>query len=199
MVASFVSPQFHMQVHPLRAQPGDSPIEIHLQRGLTGCIAVCLSYNMAPGVVTQVVQGISALASVWLIKSIVDAEKEKTVTRFSQCPTCNGSRRVPCMCTRWSDNDVGCNTCAGSGMMRCNSCGGSGTGRPIPVEIRASNPPRNPWLCQMSLLLRNSKTRWHKSHFVVWEFQSAFAAFLSHPYQNNSVENENENLNLAQI
>nr|PNR35921.1 hypothetical protein PHYPA_021771 [Physcomitrium patens] len=144
MVASFVSPQFHMQVHPLRAQPGDSPIEIHLQRGLTGCIAVCLSYNMAPGVVTQVVQGISALASVWLIKSIVDAEKEKTVTRFSQCPTCNGSRRVPCMCTRWSDNDVGCNTCAGSGMMRCNSCGGSGTGRPIPVEIRASNPPRNP-------------------------------------------------------
>jgi len=98
---------------------------------------------MSPGVVTQVVQGLSALAGAWVIKSMMDAEQEKPMGGLSQCPTCNGSRRVPCMCTRWSDHDVGCSTCEGSGMMRCKSCGGSGTGRPIPVQIRASNPPRN--------------------------------------------------------
>ncbi|KAL3683311.1 hypothetical protein R1sor_001333 [Riccia sorocarpa] len=30
---------------------------------------------------------------------------------------------------------------AGGGQMRCNSCGGSGTGRPLPVQIQASNIP----------------------------------------------------------
>jgi len=96
---------------------------------------------MSPGVVTQVVQGVSALAGAWMIKSIIDADQERSVPRgFSQCPTCNGSRRVPCLCTKWSDDDVGCNTCGGTGRMRCSSCGGSGTARPMPAQIRVSKP-----------------------------------------------------------
>lgn len=95
---------------------------------------------MGPGGMVQVVQGASLVASAWLGKSILEAEeKQKPMIGGRQCPTCNGSRRVPCMCTRWSDDDVGCSTCSGSGKMVCNSCGGSGTGRPIPVQIRASN------------------------------------------------------------
>lgn len=114
-------------------------------------------YKMSPGAVTQVVQGLSALAGAWVIKSILDAEQEKPMGGFNQCPTCNGSRRVPCLCTRWSDDDVGCSTCEGSGMMRCNACGGGGTGRPIPVQIRASNPPRNAWFRSYEILWHSMK------------------------------------------
>lgn len=98
---------------------------------------------MSPGVaIQQVAQGLSVLAGAWAIKSILDAtEDQQPMAGGFRCATCNGSRRVPCLCTRWSDNDVGCGTCSGTGMMRCSSCGGSGTGRPIPVQIRASSIP----------------------------------------------------------
>jgi hypothetical protein len=94
---------------------------------------------MSPGVAIQVVQGLGALASAWAIKSIIDAEEQKPMTGGFRCATCNGSRKVPCLCTKWSDNDIGCGTCSGTGMMRCSSCGGTGTGKPLPVQIRASN------------------------------------------------------------
>ncbi len=98
--------------------------------------------NMSPGVAIQVAQGLGVLAGAWAIKSMIDAEDEKPpMAGGFRCSTCNGSRRVPCLCTKWSDNDVGCGTCSGTGMMRCSSCGGSGTGRPIPVQIRASSIP----------------------------------------------------------
>ncbi|KAG0491145.1 hypothetical protein HPP92_008008 [Vanilla planifolia] len=60
-----------------------------------------------------------------------------------RCPTCKGTGRVDCFCSRWSDGDVGCRTCAGSGRRTCSSCGGSGTGRPIPVSlsVRSNHPP----------------------------------------------------------
>ncbi|CAK9225532.1 unnamed protein product [Sphagnum troendelagicum] len=97
---------------------------------------------MSPGVAIQVAQGLGVLAGAWAIKSMIDAEDEKPpMAGGFRCSTCNGSRRVPCLCTKWSDNDVGCGTCSGTGMMRCSSCGGSGTGRPIPVQIRASSIP----------------------------------------------------------
>ncbi|CAK9871756.1 unnamed protein product [Sphagnum tenellum] len=94
---------------------------------------------MSPGVAIQVVQGLGALASAWAIKSIIDAEEQKPMAGGFRCATCNGSRKVPCLCTKWSDNDIGCGTCSGTGMRRCSSCGGTGTGRPLPVQIRASN------------------------------------------------------------
>ncbi|XP_073396685.1 uncharacterized protein [Physcomitrium patens] len=98
---------------------------------------------MSPGVAMQIVQGASLLASAWLVKSVLDAEDQKPMAGGRECATCNGTRRVPCICTKWSDNDIGCKTCNGSGKMICSSCGGSGTGRPIPVQIRASSIPGN--------------------------------------------------------
>ncbi|KAK9787501.1 hypothetical protein WJX73_009239 [Symbiochloris irregularis] len=48
-----------------------------------------------------------------------------------RCATCGGTGKVDCLCTRWSDNDVGCGACAGSGKSTCRSCGGGGTRIPI--------------------------------------------------------------------
>ncbi|KAF7091290.1 hypothetical protein CFC21_093897, partial [Triticum aestivum] len=48
---------------------------------------------------------------------------------------CSGNGREECLCSRWSDGDVGCGTCSGSGRKRCRSCGGSGTGRPLPARL----------------------------------------------------------------
>ena len=39
------------------------------------------------------------------------------------------------MCTRWSDSDVGCGSCAGTGKMACSSCGGGGKGVPIKARV----------------------------------------------------------------
>ncbi|KAF7080618.1 hypothetical protein CFC21_084670 [Triticum aestivum] len=54
-----------------------------------------------------------------------------------RCSTCSGTGREECLCSRWSDGDVGCGTCSGSGRKRCRSCGGSGTGRQLPVRLIA--------------------------------------------------------------
>ncbi|GAQ91619.1 hypothetical protein KFL_008200030 [Klebsormidium nitens] len=88
-----------------------------------------------------VVQGVATaglLAGGVLLKSFLDwEERQREQADYNRCPTCNGRGRVPCFCQRWSDGDVGCSTCAGSGEMQCNSCGGGGTGVPIPIKIRA--------------------------------------------------------------
>ncbi|PHT34520.1 hypothetical protein CQW23_26320 [Capsicum baccatum] len=81
---------------------------------------------MGPIVLTQL--GLSVLAGAALVKSVID---QKTMMgsgtgQFPRCPSCNGTGRVSCMCSRWSDGDVGCRTCAGSGRMACSSCGGTG-------------------------------------------------------------------------
>ncbi|KAM3224688.1 hypothetical protein ACQJBY_057827 [Aegilops geniculata] len=52
-----------------------------------------------------------------------------------RCSTCRGTGREECLCSRWSDGDVGCGTCSGSGRKRCRSCGGSGTGRQLPARL----------------------------------------------------------------
>ncbi|XVF43709.1 hypothetical protein PTKIN_Ptkin02bG0062300 [Pterospermum kingtungense] len=88
---------------------------------------------MGPIVLTQVATGLSVLAGAALVKSVMD--QKPMAGPFQRCPTCNGTGRVTCICSRWSDGDVGCATCAGSGRRACSSCGGSGTGRPLPVQI----------------------------------------------------------------
>ncbi|KAF2286490.1 hypothetical protein GH714_017318 [Hevea brasiliensis] len=90
---------------------------------------------MGPIVLTQLATGLSVLAGAVLVKSVM--EQKPMAGPFQRCSTCNGTGRVTCLCSRWSDGDVGCRTCAGSGRMVCSSCGGSGTGRPIPVRISA--------------------------------------------------------------
>ncbi|XP_074295685.1 uncharacterized protein LOC141623480 [Silene latifolia] len=96
---------------------------------------------MSPTVLTQLATGLSVLAGVALVKQVMD--QQPMAGPFPRCPTCNGSGRVTCFCSRWSDGDVGCNACGGSGRRACSNCGGSGTGRPMPVRIAARPPPTN--------------------------------------------------------
>lgn len=83
----------------------------------------------------QLATGLGVLAGAALVKSIM--EQQPMAGPGARCPSCNGTGRVSCLCSRWSDDDKGCRTCAGSGRMACGSCGGSGTGRPLPVQISA--------------------------------------------------------------
>eukprot|EP01018_Ginkgo_biloba_P013477 Gb_17807 [translate_table: standard] len=96
---------------------------------------------MTPAIMaSQVASGIGMIAGAWMFKSLMEAEEHKAMLGvMPRCPSCNGSKRVPCICKRWSDGDQGCATCDRTGMRRCSSCGGSGTGRAIPVKIRISN------------------------------------------------------------
>ncbi|KAI3452591.1 hypothetical protein Pfo_009255 [Paulownia fortunei] len=96
---------------------------------------------MGPIVLTQLATGLSVLAGAVLVKQVMDQSSMMGSGRGPRCPSCNGAGRVTCFCKRWSDGDMGCRTCAGSGRMACSSCGGTGTGRPIPVRI--SVPPTN--------------------------------------------------------
>ena len=94
-------------------------------------------------VISQVATGVSVLAGAVLVMSLLD-QKKPMAGPFPRCPSCNGSGRVTCLCSRWSDGDSGCRTCSGSGRTFCSSCGGSGTGRPLPVQLsvrRQNNPP----------------------------------------------------------
>ncbi|RWR79981.1 drought-induced protein 1 [Cinnamomum micranthum f. kanehirae] len=92
---------------------------------------------MGPIVVaSQLATGLGVLAGAMLVKTVME-QKPPMAGGWTRCATCNGTGRVSCLCSRWSDGDVGCRTCAGSGRMACNSCGGTGTGRPIPVQISA--------------------------------------------------------------
>lgn len=94
-------------------------------------------------VVSQLATGLSVLAGAMLVKTAMDAKPMAGGGGWPRCPKCNGTGRVACMCSRWSDGDVGCRTCAGSGRMACSSCGGTGTGRPVPVQLsmRPNSPP----------------------------------------------------------
>ncbi|CAL5032522.1 unnamed protein product [Urochloa decumbens] len=60
------------------------------------------------------------------------------------CATCGGTGKVACLCSRWSDGDVGCRPCAGTGHVPCRSCRGSGGGTErralVRVAVRAQRP-----------------------------------------------------------
>ncbi|WOL01381.1 drought-induced protein 1 [Canna indica] len=91
---------------------------------------------------SQLATGLGVIAGAVIVKSVMDAGPPMA-GGWPHCATCNGTGRTACLCSRWSDGDVGCRTCAGSGRMACRSCGGTGTGRPIPaqVTIRSNRPP----------------------------------------------------------
>ncbi|PNW77335.1 hypothetical protein CHLRE_10g432100v5 [Chlamydomonas reinhardtii] len=64
-------------------------------------------------------------------------EQDRLDNRNSQpCPVCGGSGFEECLCSRWSDGDVGCNSCSKTGYMRCRGCGGGGTAVPLMVRAR---------------------------------------------------------------
>lgn len=69
-------------------------------------------------------------------------EQDASYEQREPCPTCGGSGYEACLCTRWSDGDVGCSSCSKTGYMRCRNCGGGGTARPLLVKVRKSEDPR---------------------------------------------------------
>lgn len=76
------------------------------------------------------------LGAWWLSRELtLEQDVSKGDNQGTECPTCDGTGYTECFCTRWSDGDVGCSSCRGSGKMPCNSCGGSGTGRPITANL----------------------------------------------------------------
>ncbi|WOL11417.1 hypothetical protein Cni_G20179 [Canna indica] len=81
--------------------------------------------------VSQLATGLGVLA---IVKSAMD--RPMASGGWPRCTSCNGTGRVTCLCSRWSDGDVGCRSCAGSRRMPCRSCGGSGTGRPLPLQVQ---------------------------------------------------------------
>ncbi|XP_010530545.1 PREDICTED: uncharacterized protein LOC104807129 [Tarenaya hassleriana] len=100
---------------------------------------------MGPVVLSQLATGLSVLAGAAMVKSVMDQKPMSGPGlggSSQRCPTCNGTGLVACLCSRWSDGDVGCGTCAGSGRMGCSSCGGSGTGRPIRVRLSVQRSNR---------------------------------------------------------
>ena len=83
------------------------------------------------------------------------------------CPKCRGSGVVECFCRKWSDNDVGCGTCGGTGKMVCNSCNGGGTAVPIEarVHIQPSRPINDSYLPHRLQHSSDTKGSNHKQHF----------------------------------
>lgn len=51
------------------------------------------------------------------------------------CATCGGRGVEACACTRWSDGDAGCSTCAHTGWAPCRHCRGGGNAVPIRVTL----------------------------------------------------------------
>ncbi|KAJ4756056.1 Chaperone protein dnaJ-related [Rhynchospora pubera] len=94
---------------------------------------------------SQLAAGIGVIAGAMIVKNAMEHTGMNPMSTWDRprCATCNGTGRVTCLCSRWSDGDTGCRTCSGSGRMACRSCGGSGTGRPLPVQIsvRSNRPP----------------------------------------------------------
>lgn len=91
--------------------------------------------------VSQLVTTVGLTAgALWVGREILlDQEKAETTSSSRSCPRCSGSGYEPCMCTKWSDGDVGCTSCQHSGFMKCRSCGGGGKGIPIPVTVTKRN------------------------------------------------------------
>eukprot|EP00210_Caulerpa_lentillifera_P006954 g6649.t1 len=56
------------------------------------------------------------------------------------CPRCNGTGLEPCLCTRWSDGDIGCPSCNQTGFTKCKACGGGGKAVPLSVYVKKDNP-----------------------------------------------------------
>ncbi|KAL2927070.1 Chaperone protein DnaJ [Bienertia sinuspersici] len=78
---------------------------------------------MGPLVLTQLTSDLRVIVGAAIVKLVMD--QNPMANPFLRCPSCNGSGWVSCFCSRWSDGDVGCHTCRGSGRAACPKCGGS--------------------------------------------------------------------------
>lgn len=78
------------------------------------------------------------LSAAFLAREVLlDQETEQSMNASAEaCPNCHGRGMEPCVCTRWSDGDVGCSGCCHTGLMKCRACRGGGTAVPIAVSVR---------------------------------------------------------------
>eukprot|EP00878_Enallax_costatus_P028338 GHUV01030602.1.p2 GENE.GHUV01030602.1~~GHUV01030602.1.p2 ORF type:complete len:145 (+),score=16.87 GHUV01030602.1:182-616(+) len=84
--------------------------------------------------------GIIAVGAYLLSKQETTTEQDRfDSSSRTACPSCGGSGYEACMCTRWSDGDVGCKSCAQTGYTKCRSCGGNGKAVPRLVKVRKEN------------------------------------------------------------
>uniref|UniRef100_A0A383WBE0 Uncharacterized protein n=1 Tax=Tetradesmus obliquus TaxID=3088 RepID=A0A383WBE0_TETOB len=99
------------------------------------------SAALPPAFVGQLVStGIIAVGAYLLSKQETTIEQDRfDSSTGTACPSCGGSGYEACMCTRWSDGDVGCNSCSKTGYTRCKSCGGNGKAVPRLIKIRKEN------------------------------------------------------------
>lgn len=90
---------------------------------------------------SQVLTGTAWLAALYLGFTYFLGQQriDESNQRQSECETCEGTGYVDCLCNRWNDGDVGCNTCANSGKMACQSCRGGG--RKIPIKAKVYIQP----------------------------------------------------------
>lgn len=87
--------------------------------------------------VSQLVTTLTVTAGVlWMGRELLMDQAKIQETPETPCPSCGGTGYERCICTRWSDGDVGCASCKKTGMMKCRSCGGGGTAVPIALAVR---------------------------------------------------------------
>jgi len=89
-----------------------------------------------------------AIGALWFSRELA-LEQERNNQNSERCNTCQGTGRVPCICQRWSDNDVGCGSCSNTGFSLCNDCRGGGTKVPVarvaPIYVDDKNKYRGPY------------------------------------------------------
>lgn len=110
------------------------------QRSRTVCM---IGFPLGPTSAVKILSVLFTSASVALGALILGQQlmlEQDQMERREPCPACGGTGYEPCMCTRWSDNDVGCGGCGNTGYTKCSKCGGGGTAVPIPVSIRRDSP-----------------------------------------------------------
>lgn len=137
------------------------------------------NFQAVTNIVSAVLIGAGAW---WFFRNQNNAEGQEV------CPKCRGSGVVECFCRKWSDNDVGCGTCGGTGKMVCNSCNGGGTAVPIEarVHIQPSRPINDSYLPRQSQHSSDTKSSSQKQQFS-WEQQVCKACGQLHCHRHAAV------------
>lgn len=97
-----------------------------------------LDANAAAAAVGQIATMAALAAGAFMLLNQQDMapEQNRQHRNAEPCPVCQGTGYEECMCTRWSDGDVGCSSCSKTGYMRCRGCGGGGRAVPLLVKVR---------------------------------------------------------------
>lgn len=142
-----IDPTMHSVQRPARGLSASRPSTLCPSRSCRPVLPARPSRKSAPvsalgtvdtiRLVSQIATSVSLAVGAWWFSREAMLEQDRFDNSQQQaCPRCDGTGFEACMCSRWSDSDIGCSTCSRSGYMRCRSCGGGGTAVPIKVAIR---------------------------------------------------------------